>query len=253
MPYELRDLSPALAYARSQPEAGFALLRSLQGGLRPGFAAIVDNPEQVSAIMLVSRPDWRRGGPLITRIQLDAVASAEALRLLAWMPPSAQVCVCTYRPWLQELVQGSLEAARSVQHVICIADRQQFRPDPRAEMAVEIGPAEVGRYGLAADLQLREGDRLFGVVRDDRLLACAAMGLPEDGYVPVRYLFTQPAERRRGYGSAALSAAVQAGLEAGRAVLCRLPVSELPLLHLAARLGFAPVCREWSAEGRARP
>ncbi len=252
MPYELRDLAPALDYARRHPEVGFALLRSLEKGPRPGFAAIVDDPGRVKALMLVSRPDWRRSGPLITRIQLDAAASAEALELLAWIPPTAQVRINTYRPWLQELVQGSLECAQTVQHLLCVADRQQFQPDQRAEMAVEIAPDEIGLYNQAEPLQLREGDRLFGVVRDGRLLACAAMGPPEGGYVPVRYLFTRPGERRRGYGTAALSAAVQAGLEEGHRVLCRLPVSELYLLHLAARLGFAPVCREWSAEGRPR-
>jgi len=252
MPYELRDLAPAVDYARRQPDAGFALLRSLQQGVRPGFAAIVDDPDNVTAVMLVERPDWRGGDLLLTRIQFDAVAAAEALRLLSWIPPGARVQVRTYRPWLQELVQGSLEGAQTVQHVLCVADRQGFRPDQRAEMAVEIAADEFGRYDRTGALRLQDGDRLFGVVRDDRLLACAAMGVPENGYVPVRYLFTQPTERRRGYGTAALSAAVQAGLEAGHAVLCRLPASDLALLHLAARLGFAPVCREWSVEGRPR-
>ena len=50
MPYELRDLAPALEYAGRHPEAGFALLRSLQSGLRPGLAAIVDDPERVTAV-----------------------------------------------------------------------------------------------------------------------------------------------------------------------------------------------------------
>lgn len=252
MPYELRDLAPALEYAGRHPEAGFALLRSFQSGLRPGLAAIVDDPERVTAVMLVHRPDWRKRDPLPTHIQLDAETAGAALRLLAWVPPGAEVRLTTYRPWLHELALGVLEGARTVQHVLCVADAQRFRPDPGTDLAVEIGADQVAQAGHDGAVGPEEGDRLFGVVREGRLLACAALGPPENGYAPVRCLFPASPEGRQGCGAAALSAAVQAALQAGHRALCRLPASELPLLHLAARLGLSPVCREWSAEGRVR-
>lgn len=252
MPYELRDLAPAVEYAGRHPEAGFALLRALEAGLRPGFAAIVDEPERATGLMLVHRPDWRGRGPLVTHIQLDAEAAATALRMLAWVPPGAQVRITTYRPWLHDLAQGVLESARTAQYVLCVMEEPQFRGDPRADLAVEIGVDALRRSGELPALEVGDGDRLFGVMRDGRVVSCAALGAPENGYAAVRYLFTQPEERRRGHGTAALAAAVRAGLQAGCKVLCRVPAAELWLLDLVTRLGFSPVCREWSAEGRAR-
>ena len=193
----------------------------------------------------------RRSGPLITRIQLDAAASAEALELLAWIPPTAQVRINTYRPWLQELVQGSLESAQTVQHLLCVADRQQFQPDQHGKW-----PLRSRRMRSACTT--RQNRCSFGRAIGC-LVWCGTAGCSPARRWARRKAATCPCGTcLPGRGSGAGATAPLRFRRRCRRVwkrgtgLCRLPVSELYLLHLAARLGFAPVCREWSAEGRPR-
>lgn len=250
MPYELRGLAPAIDYVEHNLDAGFAMLRSLRAGERPGFAAIVDRLDPVEALMLVERPDWRGSADVVTQIRMDASATRPAAHLLSWIPRVARVRLYTYRPWLFELVQSSLESLRLEQKVHCTVDRQRFRPSSLQPLVIEIGPGQTELRGQARAMGLRhDGDRLFGVVQGEGLVACATLGRPEADYVEVQSVFTRESDRLRGYGSAVLSAATQAGLDTGRTVTYGLPVTDIPALHLVAGLGFTPVCREWMVEG----
>lgn len=250
MPYELRGLAPAIEFVERNLEAGFTLLRSLRAGVRPGFAAIVDRPDPIEALMLVERPDWRGSSELVTQIRIDATASRPAALLLSWIPRVARVRISTCRPWLFELVQSNLEAARLEQKVHCTADRHRFRPSCLQPQVIEIGPGQTELRRQAKEMGMKhEADRLFGVVQDESLVACATLSRPEADFVEVQSVFTRESDRLQGYGSAVLSAATRAGLDTGRAVTYGLPVTDIPALHLVAGLGYTPVCREWSVEG----
>lgn len=254
MPYELLDLTPAMRFVERAPECGLLLSRSLCLGHRPGFAAIVDDEQEPRALLLVERPSWKSPGPKCTRIQVEAVDSRSAMRLLAWIPPVAHVQLYSYRPWLQELAHSLMQVERVAQSVYCQVRPRQFRPSPLQAMVTEIPSHEVALRRQAQALGgMSEADRLFAILQRGEIVACAGLAGPEGDSVAVRGIHTRPADRRKGYGMAVLSAATQAGLASGRSVICGLPVGDLPSLHLVANLGFSPACREWLAEGNLLP
>ena len=250
MPHELSDLTAAILYLNRNPEHNLMLLRSLRLGVRPGFAVIVDNPDDVRALMLVERPSWKLPGPKTTRIQLDAVDARAAIHLLSWLPPVAHVQVMCYHPWLHDLVRSIFVPERVTHKVHCLAHPRQFRPNQLQSMVAEITAAQPDLRRQAEKLGgLSDGDRLFGIVQDGELIACAALARPDTDYVSVQGVYTRQQDRLQGYGSAVLSAATQAGLDSGKVVSYGLPVEDVPSLHLVAGLGYAPACREWLLEG----
>lgn len=253
MPYELSDLSPALRFLEGNPEQSLMLLRSLRLGARPGFAAIVDNREDVRALLLVERPNWKLPGSVLTHIQIDAVDGRSAIRLLSWLPPMAHVQIRSYRPWLQDLVRSVFLPERTGQQVHCLARRHQFKPSRLQAQVVEITPAEGDLRRQAEEMAgLAVGERLFGIVENGEIIAFSALSRPDTDYVSIQGVFTRRQHRLQGYGSAVLSAATEAGLKSGKVVSYGLPVEDVPSLHLVAGLGYSPACREWMVEGYPR-
>lgn len=250
MPHELLSLAPAYQYLERNAEQSLLLLRSLRLGARPGFAAIVDNPEDIRALMLVDRPNWKLPGPATTRIQLDAVDTRSAVRLLSWLPPVAHVQIHSYRPWLQDLIRTLFLPEQVIHKVHCLAYPRQFRPSELQSLVLEITAEQPDLRRQAEELTgLRGGDRLFGIVQEGEVVACSALGRPDTDYVSVEGVYTRRQDRQQGYGGAVLSAATQAGLDSGKIVSYGLPVEDIPSLHLVAGLGFTPACREWMVEG----
>lgn len=249
MPHEVKDFRPVMRYLERCSEQGLMLARSLAKGPRSGFAVIVDDETDVRAVMLVERPDWKRPHAGPTRLQVDAVETRSAVSLLSWVPWSAHLQVYTYRPWLQELVACLMEPQVKAHRVHCLARPRQFHPSPLGKLAREITADSALRAEAEARMGAKGADRLFGIVRDDRLVACAALARPDGDYVTIQSAFTQEEERGQGLGAAVLSAATAAGLADGRVVSYGFPVSDIPSLHMVADLGFTPTCREWVAEG----
>ncbi|MFZ5816578.1 MAG: GNAT family N-acetyltransferase [Bacillota bacterium] len=250
MPYELSDFSTALRFLERSPDQNLMLIRSLRLGPRPGFAAIVDNRDEMRALMLIHRPNWKMPGSEPTRVQIEAADPRSAVALLSWLPPVAHVQLYSYRPWLQDLVR-TIFVPEEVDHKVhCLAHRRQFRPSQLQSLVVEISPDQPELRRQAEEVGgLRGTDRLFGIIQDGEVVAWSALARPDTDYVSVQGVYTRRQDRQQGFGSAVLSAATQAGLDSGKVVSYGLPVEDVPSLHLVAGLGFAPACREWMLEG----
>lgn len=250
MPYELADLRPAIRYLERYPEQSLMLMRSLRLGARPGFAVVVDDPDDVRAMLLVERPDWKRKSDQPSRIQVDALDPRSAIALLSWLPTVAHVRICSYRPWLQDLVRTVFRPDQTAHQVHCLAHHRQFRPSPQQSLVVEVGAKEHHlREQAIAMGSLERVERLFAIVQGEELVACAGLFPPDTEYVTVSGVYTRQQNRLQGFGSAVLSAATQAGIDSGKVVSYGLPVEDVPSLHLVAALGFTPACREWMVEG----
>lgn len=252
MPHELRNLAPAYAYLERSQEFSLMLQRSLRLGLQPGFAAIVDDPDEVKALMLVRRTDWKQPGPKTTRIQMDALDPRSAVHLLAWLPPEGHLEVYSYRPWVHDLICSMMKTQRVSHRVHSLARRRQFRPGANQALAVELN----GDPGLRRQVKeipgLGTADRLFGIVSEGEVVACAGLSRSDTDYVSVAGVYARDPDGLTRYGSAVLSAATQAGLDTGKVVSYCLPVEDVTRLHLVAELGYTPVCREWMVEGYAQ-
>jgi|GEM_PF-5243719 len=244
------DFGPAFRFLERTPDQSLMLLRSLRLGARTGFAVLVDNPDNTSAVMLVERPNWKKTQIPPTRIMIDAVDVRSAVSLISWLPHVAHVRFFSYRSWLHDLLLTLVHAERVQQKVHCLIQRRQFRPSRHQHEVEEITPDRLGQLEEAELAHvLNPGDRLFGIVEHGRLLAGAALAQPDGPYVSVRGVFTREESRGCGRGSAVLSAATAAGLKAGKVVSYGLPVEDVPSLHLIAGLGYFPSCREWMIEG----
>lgn len=79
---------------------------------------------------------------------------------------------------------------------------------------------------------------VFGLYRDDRLMAVASHFLFEDFGIAAPGVLTHPDYRRRGYGTAVVSAAVAWALERGLIVEWSTDESNFGSLAIAHRLGF---------------
>ncbi len=244
------EYRPAVRFLEMNPDQNLMMLRSLRMGARPGFAALVDNPDEASAVLLIERPDWKQPKPPPTRIQIDAVDIRSAVSLLSWLQPVAHVQICGFRPWLYDLLCSLFRIERVQQRVHCLVRQRQFRPSQSQHRVEEFAPDQCQLLAqVSGGFALEGGARHFGIREEDRLVACAALAQPDGEYVAVQGLYTREESRGMGHGGAVLSAATQAGLSAGKIVSYGLPIDDRPSLHLLASLGFAPACREWMIEG----
>jgi RimJ/RimL family protein N-acetyltransferase len=130
-------------------------------------------------------------------------------------------------------------------------ERTSFQPVSSANVRV-LGSREVEAFNqlhAAIDLRQRwyvELDHpiVLGLFSDDRLVAVASHFLFEDFGIAAPGVLTHPDYRRRGYGTAVVSAAVAWALERELIIEWSTNESNLGSLAIAHRLGFQPFALE---------
>ena len=180
------------------------------------------------SILRVHRSPSRAVESLLGRVPADSAAGPDQIVALARGPVHRHL----REPYLYV-------SEVNVRRVSTRAARQLLPSDANAlnELHGAIDPQQ--RWYVEIDHPV-----VFGLFSDDRLVSAASHFLFQDFHVAAAGVLTHPEYRRRGFGTAVVSAAVAWALERRFAVEWSTSESNLGSLGIARRLGFEPYASE---------